>query len=72
MNDRRKMAYRAAIKEFKKAIVAKEFDKAKSLLPSVYKAIDKASKGNSIKDNKANRTKSRLTKSLSKSSTQLP
>ena len=64
MNDRRKSAFRAAVKEFKKAIVAKEFDKAKDLLPKVYKALDKAAKRDTIKDNKANRTKSRLSKLL--------
>ena len=64
MNDRRKDAFRAVVKEFKKAIIAKEFDKAKDLLPKVYKALDKAAKKDTIKDNKASRTKSRLSKLL--------
>lgn len=59
-NDRRKRLYRDAVKEFKKAISAKEFDKAKTLLPKVYQALDKAAKGKTIAKNKANRAKSRL------------
>ena len=60
-NDRRKRLYRNAVKEFKKAISAKEFDKAKSILPKVYQALDKAAKAHTIAKNKASRTKSRLT-----------
>ncbi|MEK7583283.1 MAG: 30S ribosomal protein S20 [Patescibacteria group bacterium] len=60
-NDRRKRLYRDAVKEFKKAVAAKEFDKAKSLLPQVYKRLDKAAKSHTIAKNKASRTKSRLT-----------
>ncbi len=60
-NDRRKRLYRDAVKEFKKAVAAKEFDKAKSLLPEVYKCLDKAAKSHTIAKNKASRTKSRLT-----------
>lgn len=59
-NDRRKRLYRNAVKEFKKAITAKEFDMAKTLLPKVYKTLDKAAKSNTIAKNKASRTKSRL------------
>ncbi|MEK7615810.1 MAG: 30S ribosomal protein S20 [Patescibacteria group bacterium] len=59
-NDRRKRLYRNAVKEFKKAISAKEFDKAKTLLPKVYKTLDKAAKTHTIAKNKASRTKSRL------------
>ena len=64
MNDRRKLAFRIAVKEFKKAIQAKEFDKAKDLLPKVYAALDKAAKRDTIKKNKSNRTKSRLSRLL--------
>lgn len=63
-NDRRKRLYRDAVKEFKKAVAAKEFDKAKSLLPQVYKRLDKAAKSHTIARNKASRVKSRLTRSL--------
>ena len=65
-NDRRKRLYRNAVKEFKKAITAKEFDKAKSLLPKVYKTLDKAAKSKTIAKNKASRTKSRLSALLGK------
>jgi small subunit ribosomal protein S20 len=65
-NIRRKDAFRVLVKEFLKAIAAKEFDKAKELLPKVYKALDKAAKGKTIKKNKASRLKSRLTKSIKK------
>lgn len=64
-NDRRKRLYRDAVKEFKKAIIAKEFDKAKTLLPKVYQSLDKAAKSHTIAKNKASRTKSRLSVMLS-------
>ena len=64
-NDRRKRNYRSAVKEFKKAIAAKDFDTAKKLLPAVYKTLDKAAKSNTISKNKASRTKSRLSKHFS-------
>jgi len=68
MNDRRKRLYKNAVNEFKKAVAAKEFDKAKSLLPQVYKRLDKAAKSHSIAGNKASRLKSRLSISLAKTS----
>ncbi len=66
-NDRRKRLYRVAVKAFKKAITEKAFDTAKSLLPKVYKALDKASKANTLSKNKASRTKSRLTRLVPRS-----
>ena len=63
-NIKRKGAFRVLVKEFRKAVTAKEFDKAKELLPRVYKALDKAAKGKTIKKNKASRLKSRLTRSV--------
>lgn len=65
-NIRRKTKFRVLVKEFRKAIVAKSFDRAKEMLPSVYKALDKATKGKTIKKNTSSRTKSRLTKLLNK------
>ena len=50
-------AFRTLLKEGKK-------DDATKLLPTVYKAIDKAAKRGIIKQNTAARTKSRLTKAL--------
>lgn len=65
-NIRRKETFRVLVKEFRRAVAAKEFDKAKELLPKVYKALDKAAKSRTIEKNKASRLKSRLTKSASK------
>ena len=67
-NIRRKTKFRVLVKEFRKAIVAKSFDKAKEILPKVYKALDKAAKSNTIKKNTSSRLKSRLTRLLNKNS----
>jgi small subunit ribosomal protein S20 len=64
-NDRRKLTYKTAVKEFKKAVEAGNFDAARDLLPKVYQSVDKAAKGNTIKKNKAARIKSRLSARLS-------
>ena len=69
LNLRRKDRYKTSVKDFKKAITAKDFDKAKSLLPTVYKTLDKASKNQVIKKNKSSRLKSRLTQLLNKTTT---
>ncbi|MDO8495522.1 MAG: 30S ribosomal protein S20 [bacterium] len=63
-NLRFKRNFKAAIKEFRDELGAKNFEKAKSLLPKVYQAVDKATKKNVLKKNTASRYKSRLTKSL--------
>ena len=68
-NTRRKTKFRSLVKEFRKAVSAKDFDKAKQMLPGVYKALDKAAKTDALKKNTANRNKSRLARLLSKSST---
>ena len=65
-NIERKEALRKVLKNYKKLVIAKSFDAAKSELPKVYKALDKAAKVNLIKDNTASRLKSRLTKLLGK------
>ena len=61
-----KRKFKAAVKEFKKEVAAGNFEKAKNLLPTVYKSIDKAAKKGVIKKNTASRYKSRLTKKLKK------
>ena len=61
-----KRKFKTAVKEFKKEVLAGNLEKAKSLLPTVYKSIDKASKKGVIKKNTASRYKSRLVKSLNK------
>lgn len=46
------------IKKFTAAVTAKNAEEAKSLLPVVYKKIDKAAKRNLLKANTASRRKS--------------
>jgi len=53
------------IKKFTKAVDAGETKVAQELVPSVYKAIDKAAKKGVIKSNTADRKKARLSKKLS-------
>ncbi|MDP3731075.1 MAG: 30S ribosomal protein S20 [bacterium] len=62
-----KRKFKSAIKDFRKEIGAKSVEKAKNLLPNVYKTVDKAAKKGVIKKNTANRYKSRLTQLLNKS-----
>ena len=64
-NLRRKRALRDAVKEVTKAAAA-DPKKATELLPTAYKAIDKAAKRGVIKANTAARKKSRLTKFVAK------
>jgi len=64
----RKRRFRVSVKEFRQAVADKNFDKAKALLPKVYKALDKAAKTNTIKKNKASRLKSRLATTIGPSS----
>lgn len=52
------------LKKAKALIAENKKEEAKSLLPSIYKALDKAAKVNLIKKNKASRKKSRITKAL--------
>lgn len=59
----RKDAYRAAVRDFKRAVESKTGD-MKALQARLYKALDKAAKTRAISRNKASRLKSRLTKSL--------
>ncbi len=59
-NLRRKDAMRDTTKEFTKAIAARDVAEVEKLLPKVYAAIDKACKRGVIKDNTANRKKSRV------------
>ncbi|KXJ98161.1 MAG: 30S ribosomal protein S20 [Parcubacteria bacterium OLB19] len=60
-NIRRKSVMNDVVKEVSKAVLAKDANKAKELLPKAYKVIDKAAKRGVIKDNTASRKKSRLT-----------
>ena len=62
----RKDAYKKAVKEYRKLAAAKEMEKAKALLPMVYKTLDKAAKTGVLKKNAASRLKSRLARLLKK------
>jgi small subunit ribosomal protein S20 len=63
-NLKRSEAFKSAIKKFKKLVEAKKLDEAKASLPTVFQALDKATKTNVIKKNTASRLKSRLSKKL--------
>jgi small subunit ribosomal protein S20 len=65
-NLRRKDTLHDTSKELLKAIHSKKLDEAKKLLPSAYKAIDKAKKRGVIKANTAARKKSRLALAIAK------
>lgn len=62
----KKEAYKHAVRDVRKAIVAGKPDEAKKMLPKLYQALDKAAKTNVIKKNKAARLKSRLSRIVSK------
>ena len=61
-NDRRIKVMRDVVKKIKKLDSENKPKEAVGLLPSAYKAIDKAAKRGVIKKNTAARKKSRLTK----------
>lgn len=61
-NDRRRRAMRSIVKEIKELVKGKDAPKANELLPSAYKAIDKAAKRGVIKPNTAARKKSQLSR----------
>lgn len=62
----KKEAYKRAVRDIRKAVVAGKLDKAKKMLPKLYQALDKAAKTNVIKKNKAGRLKSRLSRLVGK------
>lgn len=66
-NDRRNKAMKAAVKDVKKLVIAKDAKKALVELKNAYQAIDKAAKRGIIKKNTAARKKSRLSKLIKKS-----
>lgn len=65
-NRLKREAYKKVAKRIKKLVAEKKLADAASLLPALYKAIDKAAKTGVIKKNKAGRLKSRLTKLIVK------
>ena len=63
-NLRRRNALSDATKAFTKALAAKDMKSVQKLLPTAYKAIDKAMKRGVISKNTAARKKSRLARAL--------
>ncbi|MBI2676407.1 MAG: 30S ribosomal protein S20 [Candidatus Yanofskybacteria bacterium] len=61
-----KRGFKSAVKDFRKEVSAGNLEKAKTFLPVVYQAVDKAAKKGVIKKNTASRYKSRLAQSLNK------
>ena len=64
LNFKRKISL--AIKKFKKAILAKDINSAKTALKEAYKVLDKAASKNVIHHKKAARKKSKLATLLNK------
>ncbi|MBI2450297.1 MAG: 30S ribosomal protein S20 [Candidatus Nealsonbacteria bacterium] len=54
-------------KEVRSFILQKKIKEAETLLPQIYKALDKAAKVGVIKKNAASRSKSRIAKLIAKS-----
>lgn len=65
-NTQKKEAYRELVKKIQKAVDAGKTDEAHTLLPALYKAVDKAAKTHAIAKNKAARLKSRAAKLISR------
>jgi len=63
----KKEAYKKLVVNYRKMIVAKNFDEAAKSLPLVFKALDKAAKTKVIEKNKASRLKSRLAQLINRS-----
>lgn len=61
-NVAKKTAYKTVVTKIKKLTEAGQASAAKTLLPQLYKAIDKAAKTRAIAVHKASRLKSRLSK----------
>ena len=65
---RKKKNIKKAFKKIRRFLDEKKIKEAKSILPQIYKLLDKAAKTGLIKKNTAARKKSRITKLISKSS----
>lgn len=65
-NIRRKVALHDVVKSFRTHLSKGTVQDAEALIPSVYKAIDKAEKRGIIKKNTASRKKARLMAALKK------
>lgn len=65
-NVRRKNTMNDAVKQVRKLVAEGKKEEATKMLPTVYQAIDKATKRGVIKKNNADRKKSRIIASLKK------
>jgi len=65
-NLRRTRDIKTVTKDIYKALTGGNAKEAKTLLPTAYKALDKAAKMNTIKKNNASRNKSRLSAAIKK------
>jgi len=65
-NIRRTRTYRLAVKDVETLIKEGKADEAKAKLPTVYKALDKAAKMNTLKKGTVDRKKSRLAVAIKK------
>ena len=65
-NLRTKAAIDIPLKKFRKLVSEKKSVEAKALIPSLYKALDKAAKRNYIKKNASSRYKSRIMSAVKK------
>jgi len=70
-NIQKKKKIKNLLKEVKSLVAEKKIEEAKSLLPKVYKILDKAAKTKLIKKNAANRKKAKITKFIN-ASAQIP
>jgi small subunit ribosomal protein S20 len=66
LNVRRKRSLRDVLKQFEKAVLAKNKAEAIKLFPLVQKALDKTAKSGLVKKNNAARRKSRLSAQIKK------
>lgn len=66
-NLRRNRTMNEVVKKMRKLIVGGEVKEAEQMLPTAYKAIDKATKRGIIKENTAARKKSRLVAAIKRS-----
>ncbi len=62
VNDRLRKTMRKAMKQIKDLVRDKNISEAKALVPTAYKAIDKAAKRGVIKPNTASRNKSLMSR----------
>ena len=65
-NVQKKKKIKNLLKEVKKLVSQKKIKEVKSLLPQIYKSLDKAAKVGVIKKNTANRKKARITKLINR------